>query len=212
YAHTMITDQTPEAFRQDVRRAKALLEDLAGQPVVGYRAPTFSITERTRWAADVLAEEGYRYDSSIFPVRHDRYGIPTAPRFLHTLAGRNGAALVEFPPTTLRVLGTNLPVAGGGYLRLLPVWLVGAALRRVNRAGHPAVIYFHPWELDPEQPRLPVRGLRRFRHYVGLARTAAKLRRLLGALAFTSAGAVVARWQAERAGSDAMSSPTAGGT
>ena len=211
YAHRMIAEQTPAEFRDDVRRAKALLEDLAGAAVAGYRAPTFSITERTRWAADVLAEEGYRYDSSIFPIRHDRYGIPTAPRFLHTLAGADGHELVEFPPTTLRVLGTNLPVAGGGYLRLFPVRLIGAALRRVNRAGHPALVYFHPWELDPGQPRFPVRGLRRFRHYVGLARAAGKLRHLLRTFEFTTAGAVVERWQAERRdGRGAPPSPAEG--
>ena len=198
YAHRMITEQSPEEFRHDVRRAKALLEDITGQAVWGYRAPTFSITERSRFALDVLADEGYRYDSSIFPIRHDRYGIPSAPRFLHEAAGVNGGRIVEFPPTTLRVLGCNLPVAGGGYLRLFPVWLIGAALRRVSRQGHPVIVYFHPWELDPEQPRLPVRGLKRFRHYVNLARTAGKLRHLLARLPFTSARAVVEAWQAQR--------------
>ncbi len=198
YSHLMITEQEPEEFRSDVRRAKALLEDLSGQPVLGYRAPTFSITERTLWAVDILAEEGYAYDSSIFPIRHDRYGIPTAPRHLHVRRGRNGASLVEFPPTTVRVLGCNLPVAGGGYLRLLPVGLVVRALRSVNRQGWPAIVYFHPWELDPEQPRLPVRGLSRFRHYVNLHRTAAKLRFLLARLPFTSAGAVVDEWRRAR--------------
>jgi len=211
YGHRMITEQTPEEFRDDVRRAKALLEDLAGRPVAGYRAPTFSITERTLWAADVLAEEGYRYDSSIFPVRHDRYGIPTAPRFVHALEGANGHQLVELPPTTFRLLGTNLPVAGGGYLRLFPVRLLGAALRRVNREGHPVVVYFHPWELDPGQPRFPVRGLRRFRHYVGLSRTAGKLRHLLRAFEFTTAGAVVERWQAGRQDGSGAPSPQPGG-
>jgi len=209
YAHRMIGEQSPQEFRQDVGRAKRLLEDLAGQSVWGYRAPTFSITERTRFAIDVLADEGYRYDSSIFPVRHDRYGIPTAPRFLHAVAGSDGTRLVEFPPTTLRVLGCNLPVAGGGYLRLLPVRLVAGALRRVNRQGHPAIVYFHPWELDPEQPRFPVRGLKRFRHYVNLRRTAGKLRHLLRSLTFTSARAVVEQWQAHQPGPDTP--PDAGG-
>jgi len=213
YAHKMIPDQRPEEFRADVCRAKALLEDLTGRPVLGYRAPTFSITERSRWAIAILAEAGYRYDSSVFPIRHDRYGIPDAPRFLHELNGaecgmrgaecgvRNAEGtdrphLIEFPPTTLRVLGTNVPVAGGGYLRLLPARLILAALRRVNRLGHPAIVYFHPWELDPEAPRLPLRGLRRFRHYVGLARAAAKLRLLLRGLAFTTAATVVGHWVA----------------
>ncbi len=210
YAHCMITDQSQDEFRADICRSKALLEDIVGRPVLGYRAPTFSITERSRWAIPILAEAGYRYDSSIFPIRHDRYGIPDAPRFLHELNGaemnrlpsetRNSkletrnCSLVEFPPTTLRVLGCNVPVAGGGYLRLLPARLVRAALRRVNRLGHPAILYFHPWELDPEQPRLPLRGLGRFRHYVNLRRTADKLRLLLRGLAFTTAAAVVEAW------------------
>jgi len=198
YAHRMITEQSPEEFRADVRRAKALLEDLGGQAVAGYRAPTFSITERTLWAVDILAEEGYGYDSSIFPIRHDRYGIPSAPRHIHFRHGRNGATLVEFPPTTLRMLGCNLPVAGGGYLRLLPVWLVHRALRAVNREGWPAIVYFHPWELDPEQPRLAVKGLSRFRHYVNLHRTAAKLRFLLSRLPFATAGEVVEAWRAAK--------------
>ena len=195
YAHRMIFEQSPEEFRADVRHAKALLEDLSGQPVWGYRAPTFSITERSRWAIDILGEEGYRYDSSIFPIRHDRYGIPAAPRFLHAIAGSDGRLLVEFPPTTVRLFGCNFPVAGGGYLRLFPAPLVCAALRRVNARGHPVIVYFHPWELDPEQPRLPVRGLRRFRHYVNLGRTAEKLRRLLRSLSFTTARSVVEHWQ-----------------
>jgi len=198
YAHRPIFEQSPDEFRADVRRAKALLEDLVGEPVLGYRAPTFSITERSRWAIDVLAEEGYRYDSSIFPIRHDRYGIPTAPRFLHTVAGANGRTLTEFPPTTFRLLGCNLPVAGGGYLRLFPVLFIAAALRRVSRQGHPVIVYFHPWELDPEQPRLAVRGLKRFRHYVHLGRTAAKLRYLLRRLDFTTARAVVEAWHASQ--------------
>lgn len=217
YGHRMITEQSQDEFRADICRSKALLEDITGRPVIGYRAPTFSITERTRWAIPILAEAGYRYDSSIFPIRHDRYGIPNAPRFLHELngaecgmraaecgvrneAGAAGLRLIEFPPTTLRVLGVNLPVAGGGYLRLLPARLVRAALRRVNRLGHPAIVYFHPWELDPEQPRLPLRGLGRFRHYVNLRRTAQKLRLLLRGLAFTTAAAVVEAWTATRSG------------
>lgn len=202
YSHVMLTEQSPEEFRDDVRRAKALLEDLVGGEVVGYRAPTFSITERTLWAVDILAEEGYAYDSSIFPIRHDRYGIPSAPRHLHLREGRNGAGLVEFPPTTVRLAGCNLPVAGGGYLRLLPAWLVHRALRSVNRRGWPAIVYFHPWELDPEQPRLPVRGLSRFRHYVNLHRTAGKLRFLLARLSFTTAREVVERCRAGTRGQD----------
>lgn len=210
YAHRLITEQTPDEFRADVRHAKALLENLAGVPVLGYRAPTFSITERTRWALDILADEGYRYDSSVFPVRHDRYGIPSAPRFLHAVPSPNGRTLIEFPPTTYRFLGANLPVAGGGYLRLFPVALLAAALRRINRQGHPVMVYFHPWELDPDQPRLPVRGLRRFRHYVNLRRTARKLQYLLRRLPFTTGRAIVEAWQSSH-GEPVPTRPSHGG-
>jgi len=185
YAHRMICEQTPEEFREDIRKAKTILEDITGEEVSGYRAPTFSITDKTLWALEILAEEGFRYDSSIFPVRHDRYGIPDWNRHIETVALDNGHSIIEVPPITARVLGLNLPVAGGGYFRLAPLWISSWAVRRMNSEGHPAVIYLHPWELDPGQPRLPIPPLQRFRHYVNLATTEKKLGRLLASSSFT---------------------------
>ncbi|GAB4345870.1 MAG: DUF3473 domain-containing protein [Candidatus Abyssubacteria bacterium] len=179
YAHRMIHEQKPEEFREDVRRAKGILEDLIGEEVIGYRAPTFSITERTLWALDILAEEGFKYDSSIFPIRHDRYGFPAWSRHIEKVELRNGGSIVEAPPLTARVFGMNLPFAGGGYFRLAPLALTMWAIRRMNTQGQPAILYLHPWELDPDQPRFALPPLQRFRHYVNLSSTERKLRRLL---------------------------------
>ncbi len=179
YEHRLIYDQTPDAFREDVKRAKAVLEDASGQHVVGYRAPSYSVTTASLWALDVLAEEGYSYDSSIFPIRHDRYGIPSAPRHPHVLKVQTGA-LVEAPASTVRLGSTNLPVAGGGYFRILPYWWTRWGIARVNNLEHrPAIFYLHPWEIDPEQPRMPGGALSRFRHYRNLDRTESRLHRLL---------------------------------
>jgi polysaccharide deacetylase family protein (PEP-CTERM system associated) len=188
-SHRMVDVQGPDDFRRDVRDARSLLESLAGAPVTGYRAPSFSITERTPWAHRILAEEGYVYSSSVFPVRHDRYGIPDAPRTPWVVRPGDGLSIVEVPPLTLRVLGQNLPVAGGGYMRLLPVGIISKAIERMNADGHPAVIYLHPWEIDPDQPRIPGRATNRFRHYVGLASMFGKLRTLLNRHAFGTMGA-----------------------
>lgn len=183
YAHQHIRRMDRPSFRADVHRAKAVLEDLTGQPVLGYRAPTFSITRDTAWALDILVGEGFLYDSSIFPVHHDRYGMPGAPRVPHVIE-RGAGRIVELPPLTGRVLGTTVPLAGGGYLRLLPLGVVKWGIRRMNRAGQPAVVYLHPWEADAGQPEMGLTGLNRFRHRVGLARTAGKLERLLRHAAF----------------------------
>lgn len=185
YAHRMISEQTPDEFRHDVRIAKATLENVTGEKVLGYRAPTFSIMERTLWALDILGEEGFQYDSSIFPVHHDRYGIPDWNRHIRTVPLRNGGRITEVPPLTARLLKLNLPVAGGGYFRLAPLWISFWAIRRMNAEGHPAVIYLHPWEFDPAQPRFPIPPLHRFRHYVNLSMTEHKLRRLLAVSSFT---------------------------
>jgi polysaccharide deacetylase family protein (PEP-CTERM system associated) len=174
-----------EAFRADVRRAKAAIEDATGKPVTGYRAPTFSIVRESLWALEVLAEEGFRYDSSVFPIHHDRYGIPDAPRFPHRVALAGGGEIVEFPMTTVAAGGHRLPFCGGGYFRLVPYPVIRAGLRRVNRRERmPAIVYLHPWELDPEQPRVRAGRLARFRHYVNLRHTAGKLDRLLSDFAF----------------------------
>ena len=172
-----VDGQRPEDFRADVARAKAVLEDAGGVAVAGYRAPTFSVGPRTPWAFEVLAETGHRYSSSIYPVRHDLYGQPDAPR----QPFRQASGLWELPMTTLRVAGHNLPCSGGGYFRLLPYRLFRAALRRCNRAqGRPGVFYTHPWEIDPGQPRIATPSrLARFRHYNNLDRTEARLDRLL---------------------------------
>jgi polysaccharide deacetylase family protein (PEP-CTERM system associated) len=193
YGHRLVYDQTPATFREDVRRAKALIEDQSGQAVRGYRAPSYSITRRSLWALDVLLEEGYAYDASIFPIRHDRYGIPDAPRHPHVQACAAGT-LLEAPPSTVRIGPLNLPVAGGGYFRLLPYRWTQWGIRRLNaREAQPAVFYLHPWEIDPEQPRIPASALSRFRHYRHLDRTEARLRRLLSDFRFGPLARVVDR-------------------
>lgn len=179
YAHRLVYDQTPDAFRADVRVAKRMLEDATGQKVDGYRAPSFSVTERSLWALDVLIDEGYTYDSSIFPIHHDRYGIPGAERHAG-IVRRPGGTIVEVPASTVRVAGMNLPIGGGGYFRLLPYQWTRWGMRRVNATeAAPAVFYLHPWEIDPGQPRLPASWLGRFRHYRNLHETEARLGRLL---------------------------------
>jgi len=191
YAHRLVYDQTPAAFRDDVRRAKALLEDASGRQVAGYRAPSYSITPRSLWALDVLIEEGYQYDSSIFPIRHDRYGIPVSDRQPYRIE-RSGGALIEVPGSTTRVASMNLPVAGGGYFRILPYWWTRWGISRVNHIEHrPAVFYLHPWEIDPGQPRLRAGRMGRFRHYRNLALTEQRLRQLLSDFRFDTMQALV---------------------
>jgi polysaccharide deacetylase family protein (PEP-CTERM system associated) len=192
YAHRLIYAMNRDDFQSDVRRAKEAIEDAAGVPVFGYRAPTFSVVRRSFWALEVLAEEGFRYDSSIFPIHHDRYGIPDAPRFPHRIALPNGGDIVEFPISTLALAGQHWPFSGGGYFRVVPYQVIRSALRRVNqREREPGMVYLHPWEMDPDQPRLPVHGLSRFRHYVNLRRTRGKLCRLLADFRFGPAGQVL---------------------
>jgi polysaccharide deacetylase family protein (PEP-CTERM system associated) len=184
YWHQLTYDLSIEKFRDDVRRAKALLEDQAGVAVRGYRAPSYSITKRSLWALDVLIEEGYEYDASIFPIRHDTYGIQNAPRHPHRLA-RDPGGLIEAPPSTVRIGGVNLPIAGGGYFRLLPYGWTRWGIAHVNRVERrPVIFYLHPWEIDPDQPRMPVGRVSRLRHYRNLHVTAARLERLLRDFAF----------------------------
>lgn len=179
YAHRLVYDQTPTAFREDVRKSKALLEDAGGTPVGGYRAPSYSVTPRSLWALDILIEEGYWYDASIFPIMHDRYGIPVSARHPYVVERRSGT-LAEVPASTVRVPFCNLPVGGGGYFRILPYAWTRWGISRVNRLERrPAVFYLHPWEIDPAQPRLPVGLVGRFRHYRNLAKTEGRLRALL---------------------------------
>jgi len=185
-SHRMLNLLNPETFRRELLDSRRLLEDICGAPVIGYRAPTFSITRRTAWALDVLAETGFAYDSSVFPVRHDRYGVPEAPTVPHLAIGPGSGKILEIPPLTLPLRRMNIPVGGGGYLRLLPVRLIGLALQKVQRLNQIGMIYLHPWELDPDQPVLPMRRLSRWRHRVGLRRTEAKLSWLLQQFQFGS--------------------------
>ncbi|MGE5102487.1 MAG: XrtA system polysaccharide deacetylase [Deltaproteobacteria bacterium] len=177
FAHHRASEQGHDAFLADIRLAKAILEDIGGREVRGYRAPSFSIGPSNRWAFDAIAEAGYRYSSSIYPIRHDHYGVPDAPRFAHEV--RPG--LLELPVATVRLLRANWPAGGGGYFRLLPYSVSRWSIRRINgRDRQPAVFYFHPWEIDPEQPRVPgVSAKSRFRHYVNLRRMAPRLACLL---------------------------------
>lgn len=180
YAHRVIYSGDDEDFRRDVRRAKRVIEDAAGVRVKSYRAPSYSITAATLWALEILAEEGFEYDSSIFPVTHDTYGIPGAARFPHVKELKCGRELTEFPPSTIRLWGMNLPVAGGGYLRLFPYQLTAWAIRRINEIERqPAMAYLHPWELDTDQPRIAAPWLSRFRHYQNLGTTERKCVKLL---------------------------------
>ena len=183
--HARVTDQTPAQFRASVRRTKQVLEPLCGTAVLGFRAPNYSIVPGFEWALDILVEEGYAYDSSLFPVRRPGYGYASATPDPHWII-RSPGRLMEFPPATLRVGGMLLPAAGGAYFRLLPYSLVQAALRQCARRGVPGTFYIHPWEIDPDQPRLAVSRLTRVRHYGGLRRTASRLERLLSEFRFTA--------------------------
>jgi polysaccharide deacetylase family protein (PEP-CTERM system associated) len=179
YAHRLIYQQEQSAFRDDVRRAKALLEQIGGVGVRGYRAPSFSVTPRSRWALDVLVEEGYTYDASIFPIHHDRYGMPGAPR--HPYVERaSGGAIAEAPATTVALGPMTMPAAGGGYFRIFPYAFTRWAIRRVNdHERMPAIVYLHPWEVDPGQPRILASRVSRFRHYTNLHRTERRLEQLV---------------------------------
>ncbi len=178
YWHRKVYDLTPDAFRQDTVQAKKVLEDIIGRPVLGYRAPSYSITRRSLWALEILAELGFVYDSSIFPIYHDTYGMPDAPRFPYHLTEYG---LWEYPLTTLSVANLRLPIAGGGYFRLFPYRFSAWALERINRREEqPFIFYLHPWEIDPDQPRMNGAGWKsRFRHYNNLSKTEARLQRLL---------------------------------
>lgn len=184
YLHRLVYDTTRDAFREDVRKAKAVIEAAAGCRVEGYRAPSYSITPRSLWALDILIEEGYSYDASVYPIHHDRYGIPPSPRAPYVIR-RAAGAIVEAPGSAVRIGTINMPVGGGGYFRLLPYAWTAWGLKRINgREQRGAIFYLHPWELDPGQPRLPAGLLTRVRHYTNLEHTEARLRRLIGEFRF----------------------------
>jgi polysaccharide deacetylase family protein (PEP-CTERM system associated) len=190
----MISGSSERVFRNDLRRAKQILEDIAGIPITSFRAPSYSITAKTLWAFEVLGEEGFEYDSSIFPVVHDNYGIPDAPRFPYVKRLQCGRQIREFPPSTLRLLGSNIPVAGGGYLRLFPYKVTAWAIRHLNQVERqPAMVYLHPWEIDPDQPRIAASWLSRFRHYNNLDSTETKCLKLLDDFAWAPMEEVLAR-------------------
>jgi len=195
YWHRLIYQLTPEEFRDDLRQSKAVLEDVTGQAVRAYRAPCFSITNRSLWALEILCEEGIQFDSSIFPVRHDRYGIPNAPCQIHPIYTPSGT-LWEVPPSVWRHYGWNLPVAGGGYFRLMPSWWTRWAVQSLNQQqSRPFIFYIHPWEIDPQQPRLSgISRVSAWRHYLNLHSTERKLRDLVQTAAFGSIGQVVGQW------------------
>ncbi len=187
YWHHLVYRQTPSEFREDLRRSRDALEDIVGAMILAYRAPSFSITQESLWALEILIEEGFQMDSSVFPIHHDRYGIPDAQRGPYRLKTPSGE-IWEFPPTVTRIAGLNFPVGGGGYFRLFPVAWTNHWLQHVQECEHdPVMFYIHPWEVDADQPRLKVGGyMARFRHYVNLARTEKKLSRLLDTFSFGS--------------------------
>jgi polysaccharide deacetylase family protein (PEP-CTERM system associated) len=199
YAHRLVYDLTPRMFSEDIRRSKAVLEDAGGVRVYGYRAPSYSITSKSLWALDVLIEHGFEYDASIFPIHHDRYGIPLSPRYPYRLQRPRGE-LIEAPGSTVRWGPLNLPVAGGGYFRIFPYAWTRWGIDRINRLdGMPAIFYIHPWEIDPEQPRLKAGWLARLRHYRHLDETEQRLKQLLSEFAFAPMCAVL---------SEAVTEPT----
>jgi len=186
FLHRLVYQLTPDEFREDTRRAKAVLEDAAGQPVIGYRAPSYSITRRSLWALEILAEEGFLYDSSIFPIRHDIAGIPDYPRTPNLHEFPSGKSILEFPATTLRYAGMNLPVGGGGYLRIFPLrYSLWGLAKLAKEPGLFPAVYFHPWEIDPQQPRIAGRVRSRLRHYTNLSKMEGKLNRVLDRFLFT---------------------------
>jgi len=204
YGHQAVFLQSPKVFKEDISKSKKILEDLTGSQVFGYRAPTFSITEKTLWALNIIAEEGYEYDSSVFPVTHDCYGIPSAPRFpffwdlsaekpevcknYQALAGKSGSKLLaEFPISTARFLGYNFPCSGGGYFRFLPYTITRASLKIINKSNKPFMFYLHPWEIDPDIPVVKqISFVSKFRTYINLSRTRHRFERLLQDFNFSS--------------------------
>ncbi|MHC4269632.1 MAG: XrtA system polysaccharide deacetylase [Planctomycetota bacterium] len=183
YRHRLVYNMTPDEFRSDLIKSKRILEDITGKKVIGYRAPSYSITKKSLWAFEILEDIGFEYDSSVFPIFHDSYGIPNAPRFKYKLPGNN---LEEFSISTANFFGLKVPVSGGGYFRLFPYWFTKMALRRINiKENHPFVFYIHPWELDSEQPRVNGANIfSRFRHYNNLRKTEERFKRLLNDFKF----------------------------
>jgi len=189
--HELVYRQTPDVFRDETTQSKAMLEDIIGAPVLGYRAASYSITKQSLWAVDILCELGFKYDSSIFPIAHDRYGIPGAKTEPGEFVTDRGNRIVEFPLSTAKLLRWRMPVAGGGYFRILPYAYTHWGLSKINRSGIPFVFYLHPWEIDPEQPRFAASRLSRFRHYTNLDKCESRLKRLVSEFSFTTMSQVL---------------------
>lgn len=185
YDHRLVYKQKPDEFRRDLRKAKDILEDIVQRPVVGYRAPSYSITKKSMWALDILMEEGFRYDSSLFPIHHDKGGMPDSKRYPFRIYNHK-KYLWEFPLSTVRIRNRNIPFSGGGYFRLLPYSFIKWSIESINNEGRPAVMYLHPWEFDPSQPKIKADYLSMFRHYVNMSKTEGKLKELLGDFEFKS--------------------------
>lgn len=204
YSHRLIYSQDPQEFRTETRRAKDCLEQAAGVAVQGYRAASYSITRRSLWAVETIAGLGFSYDSSIVPARHDLYGIAGAPVQPYVLELGNGTRLREFPPSTIAIAGVRLPVAGGGYFRIFPYRFSRWGMRRVNAENRPFSFYLHPWEIDPDQPRVAARLKSRFRHYHNLEKVEPRLKSLLGEFRFAPMAQVLDEYPAETLGFTAL--------
>jgi polysaccharide deacetylase family protein (PEP-CTERM system associated) len=189
YAHQVIYKQAPEEFAEDLRRSLEIIEGITGTKVLGFRAPSFSVTNRSLWAIEIMQSFGLAYDSSVFPILHDIYGIPEAPRHPYQIA----KGFWEFPMTTVRILGKNIPIGGGGYLRIFPYWLTRWGISKANSIGQPAIVYLHPWELDPGHPRIKTSPLNHFRHYINLAKMETRLTALCEEFSFTSLRGLLSR-------------------
>ncbi|MCG7987780.1 MAG: DUF3473 domain-containing protein [Candidatus Thiodiazotropha lotti] len=194
YSHDLVYNQTPETFLEETKQSKAIIEDIVGKPIKGYRAASYSITEKSLWALDILTECGFSYDSSIFPIMHDRYGIPGAKTMPHRLKTEKGNEIIEFPLSTVGVAKRRLPVSGGGYFRLFPYWLSKAGLNRVNRNDQmPFIFYMHPWEIDEGQPKIKSSRLSEFRHYNNIDKFEARLLKLIRDFEFSTVSDVLQR-------------------
>ncbi|MBV2121543.1 MAG: DUF3473 domain-containing protein [Candidatus Thiodiazotropha sp. (ex Ctena orbiculata)] len=194
YSHDLVYNQTPDKFLEETRKSKAILEDIIGKPIKGYRAASYSITEKSLWALDILTECGFSYDSSIFPIMHDRYGIPGAKTMPHRLKTAKGNEIIEFPLSTVGIAKRRLPVSGGGYFRLFPYWLSKAGLNRVNRNDQmPFIFYMHPWEIDEGQPKIKSSRLSEFRHYNNIDKFESRLLKLVRDFEFSTVSDVLQR-------------------
>lgn len=191
-SHKLIYKQSHDEFRSETLDSKKLLEDIVQQPLLGYRAATYSITRQSLWALDTLVEAGYKYDSSIFPMRHDRYGIPDASSWPGVITTPSGATFVEFPISTYKTMGLTIPVAGGGYFRLFPYLFTRFCLGQINKSGHEFLFYMHPWEIDVDQPRIDgVSRFTKFRHYNNLDKFESRMENLLDDFKFTTMASVL---------------------